>query len=47
MDLVGWNIKKVDDIIEAGPGNEARHNMFKKISKIKKNDHPVLKDIKS
>lgn len=45
-DNSGYENEDLNKIIESGVQDEKRKHFFTKISKVKKNDHAVLKDIK-
>lgn len=46
FDKIGFENKELYQLFESGKENEKRRQFFSKISKVKKNDHQVLKDIK-
>ena len=46
FDRLGYGHEELNTLIESGVQDEKRKHFFTKISKVKKHDHAVLKDIK-
>lgn len=46
FDRLGYQGTEIDKMIESGPWDEKRRKFFETISKVKKKDHHIVKDIK-